>query len=200
LRRAEHAMADRMSGVAAAILFCVLAWLAALEGWRRVRPVRGLADGVGVLLCPSDFGWICALGIALPMAWYVAVGVSPLGCRDYTIDFLDKQPLAMRATGSFIFATCMLVQSARWRLAKRGEVLGFRPAFCRMLVPSFGTASLVLLGSAFLLECEESKWVQRDTLSHPEPTGMGMPVVEARLTEMLRNQMLHAIDTAPEVK
>ena len=69
-----------------------------------------------------------------------------------------------------------------------------------MLVPSFTTASLVLLGSAFLLEREESKWVQRDTLSHPESSGMGMPVVEVSLAEMLRNQMLHAIDTPPAAK
>jgi len=266
MRRAEHAMADRMFAVAAATLFGLLAWLAALQSWRRGQPVRGLAGGVAMLLRPSDFAWICGLGIALPAAWHVGVGITPLGARDYTIAYLDMLPFAMRAAGSFIFATCVLVQSVRWRLAKRGGLLGFRPSLwqgwalagtaalfvpavgavryltrgqeeflilgssviglpilwllwrslawslcprhaalpavlvCRMLVPSFVTASLVLLGAAVLLEREEHKWVLRDTLSHPDPTGMGMPVVEARLAEMLRNHMLHAIDTAPAAK
>ena len=267
-RRAEHAMADRMLAVAAAILFGVLAWLAGLEGWRRAQPVRGLADGVGALLRPSDFLWICGLGIALPAAWHVAVaGLSPLGCRDFTIAFEEMKPIALRAAGSFLFATCMLVQSARWRLAKRGGLLGFRPALwpgwaiaviaalfvpamgvvrylpkgwgdefvdsgsvaaglpllwllwrsfalilcprqvalpgvivCRMLVPCFIGAGLLLLASASLLKREESKWVQRDPLAHPDPGGSGMSVADARFVEALRKGLLHAIESAPVPK
>lgn len=267
VRRAEHAMADRMLAVAVAILFGVLAWLAGLEGWRRVQPVRGLADGVGVLLRPSDFGWICALGIILPAAWHVAVaGISPLGCRDYRIDFEEMKPIALRAVGSFLFATCMLVQSARWRLARRGGLLGFRPVLwpgwamavtaalfvpamgavrylpkgqeefvnfgsaaaglpllwllwrsfalilsprqvalpgvivCRMLVPCFITVSLLLLAAASLLKREESKWVQRDPLSHPDPGGSRFYMIDARVAKALRNQLLHAIESAPGAK
>jgi len=261
-RRAEHAVADRMFAVAAAILFGVLAWLAGLEGWRRRQPVRGMADGVGALLRPSDFAWICGLGIVLPAVWHVAVaGISPLGCRDYAIGFEEAKPIALRAAGSFLFATCMLVQSARWRLAKRGGLLGFRPVLwpgwamaavaalfvpamgvvryltkgqeefvnfgsaaaglpllwllwrsfalilsprrvalpgvivCRMLVPCFMGASLLLLGSAFLLKREESKWVQRDPLANLDSAGMSVP--EARFAEEFRKQRLHAMETAP---
>jgi hypothetical protein len=266
-RRAERAMADRMMAVAAAILFGVLAWLAGLEGWRRAQPVGGLADGVGGLLRLSDFAWICGLGIALPAAWHVAVaGISPLGCRDYAIAFEETKPIVLSAAGSFLFATCMLVQSARWRLAKRGGLLGFRTALwpgwaiaaiaalfvpamgavryltkgqedflnfgsaaaglpllwllwrafamilcprrvalpgvivCRMLVPCFIGASLLLLASAFLLKREESKWVQRDRLAHPDPAGSGMSVADARVAETLRNQLLHAMETAPKAE
>jgi hypothetical protein len=266
-RRAERAMADRMLAVAAAALFGLLAWLAGLEGWRRAQPVGGLADGLGVLLRPSDFAWICGLGIALPGAWHVAVDdLSPLGWRDYSITVLNMKPIALRAAGSFLFATCMLVQTARWRLAKRGGLLGFRPmlwpgwvvtvtaalfvpamgvvryltngqqefmafgsaaagvpllwllwrAFamtlcprgvalpgsmvCRMLVPSFTAASVFLLAAACLLHREESKWVKRDTLMHPDPGGSGMSVVEARWSKALREQLLHALETAPKAK
>jgi hypothetical protein len=263
-RRVEHAAADRMLAVAAAILFGLLAWLAGLEGWRRSQPVGGLADGVGGLLRWSDFAWICGLGIALPAAWHVAVaGSSPLGCRDYAIGLGEMKPLALRAIGSFLFATCMLVQSARWRLAKRGGLLGFRPVLwpgwlmaataglfvpvmsavrylttgqeeflnfgsaaaglpllwllwrsfalilcprrvalpgvivCRMLVPSFIGASLLLLGAAFLLKQEESKWVQRDPLAHPDPGGHGMSAVGVRFVESFRQNRLRAMETAP---
>jgi hypothetical protein len=253
-----------MLAVAAAILFGVLAWLSGLEGWRGGRSLRGLADGLGGLLRPSDFAWICGLGIALPAAWHVAIaGISPLGCRDYAIAFGDMKPIVLRATGSFLFAACMLVQSARWRLAKRGGVLGFRPALwpgwamaaiaalfvpamgmvryltknqeeylnfgsavaglpllwllwrsfalilsprrvalpgvivCRMLIPCFIGASLLLLVAAFLLKQEESKWIQRDPLVHPDPGQLGMSAVGARFVESFRQQRLHAIETAP---
>jgi hypothetical protein len=266
-RRAERAMADRMLAVTAAVLFGVLAWLAGLEGWRRAQPVGGLATGLAVLLRPADFVWVCGLGIALPAALHVAVdGFSPLGWRDYSITILDMKPIALRAAGSFLFATCMLVQSARWRLAKRGGLLGFRPVLwpgwlvaataalfvpamgavrcltkgqeefmsfgsaaagvpllwllwrafaitlcpravalpgsmvCRMLVPSFMTASVVLLAAAFLLHREESKWVRRDTILHPDPGGSGMSVVEARWAKALREQLRHAMETAPKAK
>ncbi|MEK7948973.1 hypothetical protein [Luteolibacter soli] len=264
-RRAEHAMADRMLAISAAILFGVLAWLAGLEGWRRGQPVRGLAGGVGTLLGLSDFAWICGLGIVIPAAWHMAVaGISPLGCRDYRIDFEDMKPIALRAGGSFLFAACMLVQSARWRLAKRGGLLGLRPTLwqgwaiaviaalfvpamgaarycppkwqeefinygsaaaglpllwllwrsfalilsprrvalpgvivCRALVPCFVSTGLVLMAAGYLLEREESEWVQRDTLAHFYPDGIGMPVATDRLVQALRSQMLHALETAP---
>jgi hypothetical protein len=266
-RRAEHAVADRMLAVAAAILFGVLAWLAGLEGWRGGQSLRGLADGLGALLRPADFAWICGLGIALPAAWHVAVaGISPLGCSDYGIEFGEMKPIALRAIGSFLFATCMLVQSARWRLAKRGGALGFHPVLwpgwamaviaalfvpamgmvryltkhqeeylnfgsaaaglpllwllwrsfalilsprrvalpgvmvCRMLIPCFIGASLLLLAAAFLLKREESKWVQRDPLAHPEPEGLGMSAVGARFVEEFRRDRMDAIETAPKAE
>jgi len=161
-RRAEHAMADRMLAVAAAIFFGVLAWLAALEGWRRAQPVTGLTDGVGVLLRPSDFAWICGLGIVLPAAWHVAIsGVSPLGCRDYTITFEEMKPLVLRAGGSILFATCMLVQSVRWRLAQRGGILGFRTSLwpgwavattAALFVPAMGAVRYLSQGQDDFLE------------------------------------------------
>ncbi|MCW1924238.1 hypothetical protein OKA05_16850 [Luteolibacter arcticus] len=271
-RRAEHAAADRMLAVTVAILFGVLACLACLEGWRRARPVRGLADRVGALLRPSDFAWIFGLGIAVPALWHVAIaGISPLGARDFSITCGYMKPVALRVAGSFLFACCMLIQSARWRLAKRGGVLGFRPVLwpgwamaiiaalfvpaisavrylptyhprwqqddfvnfgsavaglpllwllwrsfamvlcptraalpgvlvCRMLMPCFIGAALLLLASAPLLKREESKWVQRDALAHPDPGGSGLSVMDARLVEMLRDKLLHAIETAPQHK
>jgi hypothetical protein len=56
-------------------------------------------------------------------------------------------------------------------------------------------ASLLLLGSAFLLKREESKWVQRDPLANLDSAGMSVP--EARFAEEFRKQRLHAMETAP---
>jgi hypothetical protein len=127
-RRAEHAMADRMLALSAAILFGLFAVLAGIEGWRRPLPVRGLASGLWPMLRPADFAWVGGLGIALPALWHGAVtGGTPLGGRDLTIRVWEMKPLALQAAGSFLFASCLLVQSARWRLAKRGGFLGFRP-------------------------------------------------------------------------
>ena len=71
---------------------------------------------------------------------------------------------------------------------------------CRMLIPSFIGASLLLLAAAFFLKREESKWVQRDPLAHAEPGGQGMSAVGARFVEAFRQNRLRAIETAPKAE
>ena len=51
-----------------------------------------------------------------------------------------------------------------------------------------------------MLEREESKWVQRDTLSRLDVSGSDMSVAEARMAELLRNHLRQAIQTPPAAK
>ncbi|WP_367870848.1 hypothetical protein [Luteolibacter sp. Populi] len=128
-RLAEHALADRLLALAAALLFGVMALLAMLEGWRRLPAQRGLAAGLVPLFRRVDFAWIGSLGILLPLAWHVViVRFTPLGCRDYALLHWDLMLALQQAGGSSLFACCMLLQSARWRIAKRAGILGMRPA------------------------------------------------------------------------
>lgn len=127
--RVEHAATDRFSAIAAAGVFGLLALLAVLEGWRRVAEVRGLAHGLMPLLRPVDFAWVIGLGVVLPLAWQVGMmRFTPLGCRDLTIEFGDAIPVMGRVGGFLIFSLCMILQTARWRLAKRGAFFGLRPS------------------------------------------------------------------------
>ena len=124
-RMAEHAGADRFFALAGAGFFGLLAAFATFEAWRRSAPVRGLASGVFPLLRPVDFAWLAGLGIILPLVWHVVVvRFTPLGCRDLGLMLWDMLPQTGQAGGGFLFSVCLLVQTARWRLAKRGGVIG----------------------------------------------------------------------------
>lgn len=141
-RKAEHAMADRMSALGAAAVFALLAICAVFEGWRRSAAVSGLAAGLFPLLGRVDFGWVAGLGILLPAAWHVTISwLTPLGGRDLGVNAWEMLPMIGRVGGSVIFATCMLVQTARWRIAKRGGVIGLRP----VLWPGWAVAGMAAL-------------------------------------------------------
>ena len=146
-RRVEHAVADRMLAVIVASLFGVLAIVAGFEGWRRVLSLRGLADGLWPMLRLADFEWICGLGIVLPALWNVLIsGISPLGYRDYSVLAWGMKPFWMQWAGSFLFSCCMLIQTSRWRLAKRGGLLGFQaslwPGWLAAAVAAFFVAGI----------------------------------------------------------
>lgn len=144
-RRAEFAVADRFLALAAACLFTLLALFAALESWRRPREIRGLAGGLFPLLRPVDFAWLAGLGLALPLAWHVVITrFTPLGCREFALIEWDMIPTLAQAGGSFLFATCMLVQTARWRIARRAGFLALRP-------PRLGTGWLQALIAALFV-------------------------------------------------
>lgn len=144
-RRAEFAVADRFLALAAACLFTLLALFAALESWRRPREIRGLAGGLFPLLRPVDFAWLAGLGLVIPLAWHVLITrFTPLGCREFGLIEWDMIPTLAQAGGSFLFATCMLVQTARWRIARRAGFLALRP-------PRLGTGWLMALVAALFV-------------------------------------------------
>lgn len=139
-RRAEFALADRFFALTAACCFVVFAFLAALETWRRPEEIRGMALGLSPLFRPVDFAWLAGLGLAVPLAWHVLITrFTPLGCRDFAMTEWGMIPSFAQAGGSLLFATCMLLQTARWRLAKRAGILALRP---QLLWPGWGAAAV----------------------------------------------------------
>jgi hypothetical protein len=144
-RRAEFAVADRFFALVVACLFTLLGLFAALESWRRPLEIRGLAGGLFPLLRPVDFAWLAGLGLALPFAWHVViVRFTPLGCRDFALTEWDMIPSLAQAGGSFLFATCLLVQTARWRISRRAGFLALRP-------PGLGTGWLMAFVAALFV-------------------------------------------------
>ena len=144
-RRAEFAVADRFFALVVACLFTLLGLFAALESWRRPLEIRGLAGGLFPLLRPVDFAWLAGLGLALPFAWHVfIVRFTPLGCREFALTEWDMIPSLAQAGGSFLFATCLLVQTARWRIARRAGFLALRP-------PGLGTGWLMAFVAALFV-------------------------------------------------
>lgn len=139
-RRAEFALADRYFALTAACCFVVFAFLAALEAWRRPEEIRGMALGLSPLFRPVDFAWLAGLGLALPLVWHVLITrFTPLACRDFAMTEWGMIPSFAQAGGSVLFATCMLLQTARWRIAKRAGVLALRP---QLLWPGWGAAAV----------------------------------------------------------
>lgn len=142
-RRAEFALADRYFALLGACGFTLLAFFAALEVWRRPGEIRGMALGLSPLLQRADFGWLAGLGIAVPLAWHVLVTrFTPLACRDFALTEWDMIPALSQAGGSVLLSACLLLQTARWRIARRGGFLALRPP---VLWPGWAAAAVAAL-------------------------------------------------------
>lgn len=123
-RMAEHALVDGAAALIAAALFVILAAFAGLEAIRRPAGVNALAGGLAPLWTVRDWIWLLGLGIALPLAWHLAITRwTPLSFRDLSSYGFTVPAVLLQAAGSFIFAVIMLVQTARWRWARRGDFL-----------------------------------------------------------------------------
>jgi len=134
-RLADHAVADRFAAVAAAILAMAALLLSAVEAWRRGPVPNALASGLGPMFRAWDHAWVWGLGLVLPVLWCGLTRLTPLGGRDIAINwFADRfgtplfQPWLTQTMGTVVLALVLLVQSTRWRWAKRGACLCLRPA------------------------------------------------------------------------
>jgi hypothetical protein len=95
------------------------------------------------LLRANDYLWLIGLGVVLPVAWYVILmRFTPLGCRDFTIGLASHAPFYARGAALILLSLCMLIQTANWRLAKRGGFVELRPG---LLWPGWIVAIYVAL-------------------------------------------------------
>ena len=163
-RMAEYALADRFIALGAALFFALLGWLAFLEGWRRLPAQRGLAASLMPLFGRRDFAWLAGLGILLPLAWHViTVRFTPLGWRDAGLSSWTGPLFFLQAAASLLFAWCMLLQTARWRIARRAGFAGLRSdrmwigwvaaAVVGIFVPVAGIVRYVPWKEQFLMFC-----------------------------------------------
>jgi hypothetical protein len=125
-RRVELSFFDRIVATAFSCLALVFAGLVAFETCRRSRIVKGMARGLMPLFRVEDHLWIAGLGIVLPWLWWWVISrMTPLGWQEGTLD--DTVPTLvwpLQFSAGLIFATVMLVQTARWRWSVRGGFLG----------------------------------------------------------------------------
>lgn len=62
-----------------------------------------------------------------PLLWHVGIGrFTPLGWRDAGLSSASGPCFFLQAGASLLFAWCMLLQTARWRIAKRAGFVGLR--------------------------------------------------------------------------
>ncbi len=132
-RIAEYAVADRFAAVAGVLAFLLMSAGCLVEVLRR-RSASGLARGIMPLWRGSDSVWLVGLGVVFPLLWWLGiVHASPLGCRDIGLtwfrlgQFPLMQPWLSQDLGGLVFAAVMIVQTVRWRWAKRGAFLALRP-------------------------------------------------------------------------
>lgn len=132
-RMAEYAVADRFAA-AAGVVMCFLMVAGCLMEVLRRRSASGLARGLMPLWRGLDYLWLIGLGVGFPLFWWFCiVHASPLGCRDIGLTYFQfaqfplMQPWLSQDFGGLVFGAVMIVQTARWRWAKRGAFLALRP-------------------------------------------------------------------------
>lgn len=134
VRLAEYAVADRFTALTGVIAAFLVAAGGLIEILRRGVLPRRLAGGLMPLFRASDRAWLFGLGLVLPAVWWFGITwYSPLGCRDIGLTFFEikgfpmMQPWLSQGLGGLVLAFVLLVQTARWRLGKRGAFLSLRP-------------------------------------------------------------------------
>ena len=132
-RLAEYLVADRFTALTGVIASFLVAAGGLIEIIRRGAHSRCLAGGLMPLFRASDWAWLFGLGLVFPAVWWFGVTwYSPLGCRDIGLTFFKikgfpmMQPWLSQGLGGLVLAFVLLVQTARWRLGKRGAFLSLR--------------------------------------------------------------------------
>jgi hypothetical protein len=104
------------------------------------------------LLKPIDWAWILGAGVVLPFLFYLAIyRLTPFGARDWSIAasaFLVPSG-QVAAMGFLMIVLPVLV--ARWRLGRRGAMLGWRKShpWLGWTAVICGALSLPLFGLSF---------------------------------------------------
>jgi hypothetical protein len=126
-RMVDHELFARLSAAVVWLIAGVMLLAAALYRQRASLLVRRLSARLEGLLKPIDWAWILGAGVLLPFLFYLAIyRLTPLGARDWSIAasaFLVPSG-QVAAMGFLMIVLPGLV--ARWRLGRRGAMLGWR--------------------------------------------------------------------------
>jgi len=141
--------------------FSPLVWLALLMGTalvvgyrsRASRLTRQLAQRFEALFRPVDWLWILGGGIVLPFLLYQGIyRLTSWGGRDWSIVASNFIVPAGQFNAAGFLMIMMPVLIARWRMGKRGEMLGFRTrtSWFGWTAVILGTLSIPVFGLAFM--------------------------------------------------
>lgn len=162
-RQAEHALIDGVTSLLAAALFTLLAIQTGLEAWRRPPEINRLATGLAPLWRASDWAWLIGIGLLLPLAWHALITrATPLGCRDLAPLGSWGAPALQQAGGTFLLAIVLLIQTGRWRWARRGGVIALRPQrlWVGVLIALVAAAFIPAIGCWRYLDTERTRFLQ----------------------------------------
>ena len=124
-RYADHAVLGRTGAVASCLLLGLCAGFAALHRFRHGPLVRALSARLLALLRPSDWAWILAGGIAVPVLWHLAITrLTSLGARQWSLESSGLVAAWGQLASQLVLTAILPAVIARWRLAKRGAPLG----------------------------------------------------------------------------
>lgn len=151
-RMVDHELFARVSAAVVWLVFGLMLLASALYRQRASMLVRCLSGRLESLLKPADWAWILGAGVMLPFLFHLAIyRLTPLGARDWSIAasaFLI--PAGQVAAMGFLMIV-LPVLVARWRLGKRGSMLGWRKghAWPGWTAVTCGALSLPLFGLSF---------------------------------------------------
>jgi hypothetical protein len=151
-RLVDHELFARLSAVLVWLILSVTAVEAMVYRHRASILGRRLSARLEDLLKPADWAWILGAGVVLPFLFYLAIyRLTPLGARDWSIAasaFLV--PAGQVAAMGFLMIVLPVV-IARWRLGKRGAMLGWQKgrAWMGWTAVVCGALSLPVFGLSF---------------------------------------------------
>ena len=151
-RLVDHEWFARLSS---AVVWLIL-WVTAVEAmvYRRRSSLmaRRLSRGLEDLLKPTDWAWILGAGVFLPFLFYLAIyRLTPLGARDWSIAASAYLVPAGQVAAMGFLMILLPVLVARWRLGRRGAMLGWQKgrAWMGWTAVICGALSLPVFGLSF---------------------------------------------------
>ena len=151
-RMVDHELFSRVAAAALCLVFGLMLLAAALYRQRASVLVKRLSRRLEDLLRPEDWAWILGGGVGLPMLFYLVIyRLTPLGARDWSIAASAFIVPAGQAAAMGLLMIVLPVLIARWRLGKRGAVLGWQKgrAWMGWTAVACGALSLPVFGLSF---------------------------------------------------
>lgn len=151
-RMVDHELFSRVAAAALCLVFGLMLLAAALYRQRASVLVKRLSRRLEDLLSPADWAWILGGGVGLPMLFYLTIyRLTPLGARDWSIAASAFIVPAGQAAAMGLLMIVLPVLIARWRLGKRGAVLGWHKgrAWMGWAAVICGALSLPVFGLSF---------------------------------------------------
>lgn len=151
-RMVDHELFARVSAAVAWVTLGLMLLAAALYRQRTSVLVRRLSGRLENLLRLSDWAWILGAGVVIPFLFYLALcRLTPLGARDWSVAasaFLVPSGQTAAMTWLMILLPVLI---ARWRLGRRGAVIGFQgsPSRWRWFAVACGALALPVFGLSF---------------------------------------------------
>jgi hypothetical protein len=151
-RMVDHELFSRVAAAALCLVFGLMLLAAALYRQRTSVLVKRLSRRLEDLLRPADWAWILGGGVGLPMLFYLVIyRLTPLGARDWSIAASAFIVPAGQAAAMGLLMIVLPVLIARWRLGKRGAVIGWHKgrAWIGWTAVACGALSLPVFGLSF---------------------------------------------------